>query len=95
MIYGDEYKVDVPEGCDLESLSQRQLERWFEDAERLTHFHSSPDFSPIHDRTKTQYAGLLSYRVNKDRLIEINDIILRSPVVIRNRVGDVISFQFV
>lgn len=95
MIYGDEYKVDVPEESDLEGLSQRQLERWFEDAERLTHFHSSPDFSPIHDRTKTQYAGLLSYRVNKDRLIEINDIILRSPVVIRNRVGDVISFQFV
>jgi len=95
MIYGDEYLVDVAPDVDLDGTSRKQLREWFKDAERLTHFNSTPDFSPTHDRAASRFAGLLCYRINQDRLIEINDAVVRSPVVIRNRVGDVISFQFV
>lgn len=95
MIYGDEYLVNVSPDVDLEQVSRKQLQRWFEDAERLTHFNSSPDFSLTHDEATSRFEGLLCYRIDKDRLIEINDATVRSPVVIRNRVGDVISFQFV
>ena len=95
MIYGDEYLVDVSPDVDLEGTSRKQLQEWFRDGERLTHFNSSPDFSMTHDQAVSRFEGLLCYRINKDRLIEINDAVVRSPVVIRNRVGDVISFQFV
>lgn len=95
MIYGDEYLVDVAPSADLEAVSSKQLGEWFKHAERLTHFNSAPDFSPTHDLAAARFAGLLCYRINKDRLIEINDTVVRSPVVIRNQVADVISFQFV
>ena len=95
MIYGDEYLVSVASGEDLDNISRRQLSKWFRNGERLTHFNSSPDFSPTHDAAASRFDGLLCYRISKDRLIEINDAVVRSPVVIRNRVGDVISFQFV
>jgi len=95
MIYGDEHVVDVSPDIDLEGTSSKQLRRQFRHGERLTHFNSSPDFSLTHDQAVSRFEGLLCYRINKDRLIEINDAVVRSPVVIRNRVGDVISFQFV
>jgi len=95
MIYGDEYLVDVSSKINLERISRKQLQQWFEKGQRLTHFSSTPDFSITHDQAAARFDGLLCYRVNKDRLIEINDAVVRSPVVIRNRVGDVISFQFV
>jgi AraC-like DNA-binding protein len=95
MIYGDEYLVNISPDVDLEQVSRKQLHGWFKDAERLTHFSSCHDFSPTHDDAAARFEGLICYRINKDRLIEINDAIVRSPVVIRNRVGDVISFQFV
>ena len=37
----------------------------------------------------------MCYRVDDDRLIEINDSFLRVPGVIRNEVSDLVSFQFV
>lgn len=95
MIYGDEYCVDVSPGVDLEEVSSKQLGEWFKQAERLTHFNSTPDFSPTHDQAAARFQGLLCYRINKDRLIEIHDTVVRSPVAIRNQIGDVISFQFV
>ena len=95
MNYGDEYLVNVSPDIDLEQVSRKELRRWFNDAERLTHFSTSPDFSSTHDPAASRFEGLLCYRINQDRLIEINDATVRSPVVIRNRIGDVISFQFV
>ena len=95
MIYGDEYLVNVSPDVDLEQVSRKELRRWFDSAERLTHFSTAPDFSPTHDPAALRFEGLFCYRINENRLIEINDATVRSPVVIRNRVGDVISFQFV
>ncbi len=95
MIYGDEYMVDVAPGADLEGVSRRQLRQWFRDAERLTHFDSAPDCSATLDPGGSRFENLVCYRIDKDRLIEINDTVVRSPVAIRNRVGDIISFQFV
>ena len=87
--------IDVSPDVDLERISRKQLRLWFKDAQRLTHFSSAPDFSPTHDQAALRFEGLLCYRINKDRMIEINDAVVRSPIVIRNRVGDIISFQFV
>ena len=95
MMYGDEYFVEASPGLDLEDVSTRRLGELFANARRLTRFGSAPDNSVTHDPRTIGIDGLLSYRIDKDRLIDINDAILRTPVIIRNEVADVISFQFV
>jgi AraC-like DNA-binding protein len=95
MMYGDEYYVEVSSGLDLDDVSTRRLGELFEKAHRLTRFGSALDHSVTHDPLSTGIDGLLSYRIDKDRLIDINDAVLRTPVIIRNEVADVISFQFV
>lgn len=95
MIYGDEYLVSIAPDVDIESTSRKQLRQWFKNASCLTHFETTPDCTATHAKDGPHFDGLLCYRINEDRLIEINDAVVRSPVVIRNRVGDVISFQFV
>ena len=95
MMYGDEYYVEASLGMDLENVSTRRLGELFENARRLTRFSSVPDFSDIHDPVSPGIVGQLSFRIDKDRVIDINDSILRLPVIIRNEVLDVISFQFV
>jgi len=93
--FGDEYCVEVPPGFDLEELSAARLSSLFEGAHRITRFHSSPDFSFTQDATKPVVGNSLSYRINPDCLIEVNDSFHREPVVIHNQVSDLISFQFV
>ncbi|MDH4054749.1 MAG: AraC family transcriptional regulator [Gammaproteobacteria bacterium] len=95
MIYGDEYYVEIAPGFDLEELSTKQLSALFANAHRLTRFNSTPDQSVTHDPASPGIQGLLSYRIDIDRLIDINDAILRKPIVLRNELADVISFQFV
>ena len=95
MMYGDEYGVVAAPGFDLAELSTKSLAALFGDAKRLTQFRTTPDFHPTHDPTATGLEGLLCYRINEDRLIEINNTVLRTPLVIRNEISDVISFQFV
>jgi AraC-like DNA-binding protein len=95
MMYGDEYGVLAPPGIDLDELSTKSLAALFGEAKRLTQFRTTPDFHPTHDPTATGLEGMLCYRINEDRLIEINNTVLRTPLVIRNEISDVISFQFV
>lgn len=95
MMYGDEYYVEASPGMDLEDMSSRRLGELFENARRLTRFGSASDHSVTHDPVSRGIDGLLSYRIDVDRLIDINDAVLRTPVIIRNEVADVISFQFV
>lgn len=95
MMYGDEYYVEASPGMDLEDVSTRRLGKLFENATRLTRFGSTSDCDITHDPLSRGIEGLLSYRIDKDRLIDINDAVLRTPVIIRNEVSDVISFQFV
>jgi AraC-like DNA-binding protein len=95
MHYGDEYYVEVSQGFDPEALTRAQLAVRFRQARRITAFHSTPDHNFIHDLQGVGLHGSLCYRIDRDRMIEINDAFLTTPVVIRNRVADVISFQFV
>ena len=95
MLYGDEHYIEASPGLDLEDVSTRHLAELFENATRVTHFSSAPDCSDIQDPSSPGFEGLLSYRIDKDRLIDINDTVLRSPLIIRNEVSDLISFQFV
>lgn len=95
MLYGDESFVEVPADFDLDDVSAEQLRLLFERARPLTHFDSTPDHNSIIDTSCRINEGLRSHRVDRDRLIEINDALFRTPVAIRNWQADVISFQFV
>jgi AraC-like DNA-binding protein len=93
--FGDEYCVDIAPGFDPELASAEELSRLFADARRVSHFDSSPDHSFTLMPQQGPFGRTASYRIDQDRLIEINDSFLRTPVVIRNEVSDLISFQFV
>jgi hypothetical protein len=95
MRYGDEHFVEVGGSFDADELSQPRLGALFRTAQRITAFGSTPDHNFIHDLGAVGIKGPLCYRIDKDRMIEINDAYLKTPVVIRNKVADLISFQFV
>ncbi len=95
MHYGDEHLVEVAHGFDPESLSQAQLAELFREARRISAFESTPDHNFIHDLQGIGFDGSLCYRIDSDRMIEINNAFLAAPLAIRNSVADVISFQFV
>jgi AraC-like DNA-binding protein len=95
MIYGDEFCVDISGGFDPEFASPAELSRLFQDATRISRFHSSPDNSFIQDLKNTSLGRSMCYRIDTDCMIEINDSLLRTPVAIRNEVADLISLQFV
>ncbi|MEM8548168.1 MAG: AraC family transcriptional regulator, partial [Pseudomonadota bacterium] len=62
---------------------------------RLSAFSSSEDRSFTHAVHEPDFTGSLSFRVDKDRLIEINDVYFTQPLAVSNEVADLISFQFV
>lgn len=96
MLYGDEFCVQFDPDQDADEMSTTRLRVLFKDARRVTRFDSTPDHNFIHDLTHFGFQGpLLCYRIDKDSLIEINDAFFTKPLVIRNQVADVISFQFV
>lgn len=95
MIYGDEFCVEISGGFDPEFASPTELSRLFQDATRITRFHSSPDRSFIQDLKNTTLGRSMCYRIDADSMIEINDSLLRNPVAIRNEVSDLLSLQFV
>lgn len=95
MHYGDEQIVEVGEEFDLAEFSHAQLASLFRDAPRLTAFGSTPDRNFIHVPDAFGIEGLLCYRIDPDCMIEINEAVLNRPLVIRNKVRDVITFQFV
>jgi AraC-like DNA-binding protein len=95
MHYGDEHFVEGSQSVDAEELSHSRLRTLFRTAQRITAFESTPDHNFIHDLAAVGIKGPLCYRIDKDRMIEINDAYLKTPVIIRNRVSDLISFQFV
>jgi AraC-like DNA-binding protein len=93
--YGDEFYLEITPDFDPGPVSEEELDHLFRNATRITQFHSSPNGSFIQNLTKPSMGKSLCYRIDEDCLIEINDSLLRTPVVIRNQVADVISFQFV
>lgn len=95
MIYGDEYYMKLVPGFDPETASATELSRLFENAKCISRFHSSPDNHFIGYMGDSALGRSHCYRLDEDRMIEINDSFLRSAVVIHNEVADLISFQFV
>jgi AraC-like DNA-binding protein len=71
------------------------LARLFRNGKRVTRFGSTPNHSFIHELSSAWFDGPLCYRIDENRLIEINDVFLRQPIAVRNQVADIISFQFV
>ena len=95
MHYGDEYCVEIAPGFDPDDVSAAVLGELFNNAPRITRFKSTPDHHFIHGLNSLGFDGLAGYRIDQDRMIEINDAFLKVPIVIRNEVADLISFQFV
>ncbi len=95
MHYGDEHFIEVSDTFDLEGLSPARLNSMFRNAARISAFESTPDHNFIHDFTAAGIEGPLCYRLDQDCMIEINDAFLKTQIVVRNQVADVISFQFV
>lgn len=67
----------------------------FRKSRRITAFESTPNHNFIQDLSTVGIQGPLCYRIGADRMIEINDAYLKTPIVIRNKVSDLITFQFV
>jgi AraC-like DNA-binding protein len=95
MHYGDEHLVEVDPGFDPDELSRARLSALFRNARRVTRFDSTPDHNFIQDLEGTGIDGLLCYRIDADRMFEIDDAVLPKSLVLRNEVADIISFQFV
>lgn len=95
MVYGDEFCVEIAPGFDPDDVSPTVLGALFKNAPRITRFGSTPDQSFIHDLSSAEFGGSVCYRIDEDRMLEINDAFLKVPIVIRNQVSDLISFQFV
>ena len=95
MNYGEEFSVDVSPGIDPHLVSAAKLSKLFQNAHRISRFNKAPDNSFIQDLTHTSWKGLLSYKIDRDCMIEVNNTYLKTPVAIRNQVSDLISFQFV
>jgi AraC-like DNA-binding protein len=95
MHYGDEHLVEVDPGFDPDELSRARLSAMFRNARRVTRFDSTPDHNFIQDLEDTGIDGLLCYRIDADRMFEIDDAVLPKSLVLRNEVADIISFQFV
>lgn len=95
MIYGDEYCAEIAPGFDPDDMSASVLGALFKNAPRITRFGSTSDQSFIHDLPSAEFGGSVCYRIDADRMLEINDAFLKVPIVIRNQVSDLISFQFV
>lgn len=95
MNYGDEYSIEIAPGFDPEAATPNELNQQFANAQRLTQFHSSPDLSFTQVGRNKVLERSICFKIDDDRLIEINDSFLRTSVVIGNEVSDLISFQFV
>lgn len=95
MRFGDEYFVEVQPDFDLENASSGLMASLFEKADRLSRFESTENCAFTLDLTTGGLDGLVAYRIDQHRLIEINNAVLRKPVIINNEVADAISFQFV
>jgi AraC-like DNA-binding protein len=94
MKFGDEYCAQLPLDCDPDQMSIADLGTLFLNARLISRFDETADGAFYHDK-KHQLGRSICNRVDDHSLIEVNDSFLRSPVVIRNEVADIISFQFV
>lgn len=96
MHYGDEYGIICDRPPDLDSLTPPVLNRLFRNAHRLASFESVENHSFIQDEAPGCFDGdPLGYRVDASSMIEINKTTITRPMVIRNQMADLISFQFV
>jgi len=95
MNYGDEYSVQVPPDFDLKAVPASNLSKLFQQAKPISRFNSAPENSFFQDLPVTSLDHTLCYKIDRDRVIEIGEAFFRAPVIIRNNVSDLISFQFV
>lgn len=100
MHYGDEYLLTVPSDLNFETATADELEALFRD-KKATRLSYAGDRTFLNDVTPNQVSVLpgpgrmFGYKHDSTAIIEVNDAVLREPSILRNRIGDAISFQFV
>ena len=95
MFYGDEYVVELPGGFDVDLSEPGRLDSLFENVAPLSRFQSAANSRFIQNLKGASFSGLMSYKVDQNGIIEINNTVLRAPLLVKNQVADLISFQFV
>ncbi len=91
MKFGDEFIVNIPLGFDPEHASIVRLNQLFQNGKRVTRFKSAANNSFIQDLTDVSSNRSLWYKVDEVSLIEIYDAFLRTPIIVRNEVSDLIT----
>ena len=100
MDFGEQYLRYVDSACSLDLSSPKVLQALDGKELRLTqwaqteaegYFGYEPDLRQFRKATD----NFVFFKVNEDSAIEMNDKRVTRPVVVRNRVGDTLSFQFV
>ncbi len=95
MLYGDEFLAKTDPGFDPDEATVAELGALFRNATCISRFHHSTNGSFTQSVGTSGLAGSICYKLDEDRMLEINNSMLRTPAVIRNEVADLLSFQFV
>ena len=100
MDLGDQYLIRVDGNESLDLTSPRVLESLKGEELRFTQWSATEDEGYFGDEAglsqfRNPTDNFVFFKVNKDCVIEINDARVAWPAVVRNRVGDALSFQFV
>lgn len=94
MYYGKEMYTPASADFDKGKASQQSMGSLFENAICLTDFEGSADQTFINTSNVKGLSDSISFRVDHNSLLEINNAFLRSRCILRNDVADLISFQF-
>jgi len=95
MNYGDEYAAKIPPGFDTAKATLKDFESLFRDSTRFSCFDASADGNFVEDFSQIELGDCILYKINKDCLFDITNHFVQAPYVLRNRLEDVITFQFV
>ncbi|MEM8560952.1 MAG: AraC family transcriptional regulator [Pseudomonadota bacterium] len=99
MEFGEQDVLLVDSLSSLDLSSPEMLEALKAEGVRVTKFSDTSDEDyyelPALDQFRSPGDNFYVLKVNKDCVIEVNDVRVDSSLLVRNRVGDILSLQFV
>ncbi|MCG8371180.1 MAG: AraC family transcriptional regulator [Proteobacteria bacterium] len=100
MEFGEHYLTHVDPALEVDLTSKEVLGGLRDQEIQITQLNGCPDESSFLDRqgiaaSKMSDAKLIFFKINDDCFMEITESRVHWPTVCRNRIGDIISFQFV
>lgn len=100
MNFGEQYLVQVESAASLDLTSPEVQQALKEKEIQVTQFSAASDESYFErpqglDSVRSSGDRFTFFRINKDCAMEVNNARVAQPCIVRNRVGDILSFQFV